>query len=174
MPRFWREILSGSLALLLAGCAGYGGPPLTVGVAGEVEVVAALGQPALRWRDADGSQQLAFPRGPQGTHTYMAFLGPDGRLQRLENVLDSAHFARLQAGSDDVNSVLRLLGPPNPEWTVTFPARDELAWQWLICDDWNMLSRFTALFDASSGRLRSTMQLPELRGRDGVAPICSH
>jgi hypothetical protein len=44
-----------------------------LGVFGVVEVEARLGQPAMTWKNADGSQQLAFATGPGGTQTFMVF-----------------------------------------------------------------------------------------------------
>jgi hypothetical protein len=85
-----------------------------------------------------------------------------------------SHFARITPGRDNRESILQLLGPPNPAWTMYFAARDELAWEWLFCDDWSHLARFGVLFDASSGLVRSTLLRPELLGPDGAAPWCSH
>ncbi len=150
-----------SALALLGACASYGGSGLQAGVATQDDVVAVMGAPALTWSDADGSRQLAYPRGPMGYHTFMVFLGPDGRLQRIENVLDPAHFARLEPGRSDRAAVLRLLGPPAPEWTAYFKARDELVWEWRFCDDWGESSRFDVLFDATTGVVRSSYQRPE-------------
>lgn len=161
-----------TLCLFLSGCAGYAGSRLQPGVSGIAEVVAAMGEPAMRWRDADGSEQLAYPRGPSGPHTYMAYIGPDGRLQKIENVLSMKHFARIAAGKSDQAAVLRILGPSTPQWSAYYQARDELVWEWLFCDDYGYLARFDVLFDATSGLVRSTMQRPDLRGQDGVAPSC--
>lgn len=143
-------------------------------MADEADVLARMGEPALRWRDADGSQQLAFPRGPAGVHTYMVFLAPDGRLMRIENVLDMRHFALLQPERHTQADVLRLFGPPFPGWTAYFKARDELVWEWRFCDDWNRLARFDVLFDGTSGRVRTAYQRPDLHGPDNVAPYCGH
>ncbi|MDR1996014.1 hypothetical protein [Azonexus sp.] len=158
--------------LLLAGCAAYDGRGLQPGVATVDDVIAVMGEPVLRWQDADGSLQLAYPRGPAGPHTYMAFFAPDGRLIRIENVLQMSHFSRIVPGRDDHEAILRLLGPPNPAWTIYFAARDELAWEWRFCDDWSRLARFDVLFDATSGLVRSTMQRPEPSGYRGGAPYC--
>ena len=58
-------------AFLMTACASYNGRGLLAGVATVRDVMAVMGEPALRWQDADGSQQLAYPRGPAGYHTYM-------------------------------------------------------------------------------------------------------
>jgi hypothetical protein len=78
----------------------------------------------------------------------MVFIDPDGRLQQIEAVLDMEHFARIEPGKSDQESVLRLIGPPVPQWTNYFKARDELVWEWQFCDAWNQLARFDVLFDA--------------------------
>lgn len=159
--------------LLVAACAAYDGRGLQPGVANIDDVVRKMGEPAMRWRDADGSQQLAFPRGPSGVHTYMAFFAPDGRLSRFHNVLQMRYFAQIVPDRHDQAAILRLLGPPNPAWTAYFAARDELAWEWRFCDDWSRMARFGVLFDGTSGLVRTTYQRPDNRGPDGIAPFCS-
>jgi len=91
----------------------------------------------------------------------MVFLGADGRLRRIENVLDVPHFARLEPGKSDQATVLRLLGPSDPAGTVYFKARDELVWEYRYCDDWGEATRFDVLFDATSGLVRTTYQWRE-------------
>lgn len=159
---------------LLAGCAAYSGRGLQPGVATLADVLALMGRPALAWRDADGSEQLAFPRGPAGTQTFMVFISPEGRLRHKEGVLDIEHFARIEAGKSTQETVLRLIGPPVPQWTSFFPARNELVWEWRFCDSWNQLARFAVLFEATTGIVRTTYQQQELAGFDGVAPFCGH
>ena len=159
-------------ALVLAACAGYSGSNLKPGVSTRSEVVTSMGEPAMRWKDADGREQLAYPRGPEGTQTFMAFIAPDGRLERIEGVLGTAHFARIKPGKSDQAAVLRLLGPSQPHWTAYFKARDELVWEWRFCDGWNQLAFFDVLFDATTGIVRTSYQRPDLRGPDGTAPRC--
>lgn len=161
-----------SCLLFLSGCAGYSGNRLQPGIATLGDVVAEMGEPAMRWKNADGGEQLAYPRGPTGPHTYMAMIGPDGRLQKIEQVLDMRHFARVEAGKSDQAAVLRLLGPPVPQWTVYFAARDELVWEWLFCDDFSIEGRFDVLFDATTGLVRTTMLRQELRGLALTPPYC--
>lgn len=158
--------------LMVGACATYDGRGLQPGVATIDDVVRQMGEPAMRWRDADGGLQLAFPRGPSGVHTYMAFFAPDGRLSRFDNVLQTRYFAQIVPGRHDRADILRLLGPPNPAWTAYFAARDELVWEWQFCDDWSRLARFDVLFDASSGLVRTSYQRRDLRGPDGIAPFC--
>jgi len=166
------RLLGICLLMLVGGCAGLGGPGLQPGVATIADVERTFGVPSMRWRDPDGTLQYAYPSGPAGTRTWMAFFSPDGRLTRLENVLQMRHFARIRPGQDDQEAILRLLGPPVPQWTEYFKARNELVWEWLFCDDWNRLARFDVLFDGTTGIVRSTMQRPDRRGPHGVVPFC--
>jgi hypothetical protein len=168
----WRRGLLVFCVLLLAACAGYSGSNLRPGVSTLAEIVASMGEPAMTWKDPDGSEQLAYPRGPAGTQTFMVYVGPDGKLQRIDKVLDSAHFARVQAGMSK-DQVLRILGPSGSLWTQTFSRSNELAWSWLFCNDWNAQEFFDVMFDASTGIVRSTGQHPNLGGINGTAPPCS-
>jgi hypothetical protein len=168
-----RLVAVGAMTALSA-CAGYDGGNLRPGAAKGLQVQAAMGEPAMRWLTDEGAEQLAYPRGPAGTQTFMVFIGADGVLQRIEGVLDGAHFSRIEPGKSDQAAVLRLLGPPQPQWTAYFESRDELVWEWRFCDEWNKLARFDVLFDASSGIVRRTFQRPDLLGPDGIAPFCGH
>lgn len=107
-----------SLLLLstLVACASYSGSGLKPGVAQIGDVLHVMGSPAMHWQNPDGSQQLAYPRGPQGTQTFMAYIMPDGTLQRIDPVLDRDHFKRIQPGYSEAQ-VLRTIGPPQPSWT---------------------------------------------------------
>ncbi len=143
-------------AVLIAGCASYSGSNLKPGIATLPEVVASMGEPAMRWKDADGREQLAYPRGPSGTQTFMAYIGADGRLERIEGVLDMRHFARIESGKSDKAAVLRILGPYYS--SVEYRARNELIWEWRFEDDWRQAAYLGVVFDASSGIVRSTYQ----------------
>ena len=158
--------------LLLAGCAAYSGSGLKPGVARLDEVQAVMGPAAMRWQDADGSVQLAYPRGPFGFHTYMVMLGPDGRLKSIGNVLEEESFARIRAGMTK-QQVLRVLGPPDDSLTVYFKARDELVWDWRYCNLFGSAAHFFVLFDGTSGAVRSTMTQVESFGRPRFLEHCT-
>ena len=163
-------------ALLLASCASYSGSGLKPDVARLDDVLRVMGQPGMRWQDGDGSQQLSYPRGPMGVHTFMVRIGADGKLRSIGNVLEPQTFARIRSGMTQ-SQVLRLLGPSQPAWSVYFKARDELVWEWRYCDEWNELARFDVLFDGSTETVRSTMSLTEsqmgLCGGEGSC-TCGH
>lgn len=160
------------IAMLCSACASYSGQGLQPGVSSLPDVLATMGQPAMHWFDDDGRKQLAYPRGPQGTQTFMVYLGPDDRLEKIEAVLDPLHFARIKNGQSDQAAVLRILGPSQPQWTAYFKARDELVWEWRFCDSWNQLARFDVLFDATTGIVRSTYQRPDIPDWADDAPWC--
>ncbi|MDR2788424.1 MAG: hypothetical protein LBD06_08725 [Candidatus Accumulibacter sp.] len=171
--RFRCGVLIGS-ALLLSACAGFSGSNLKPGQSVVADVIESMGMPAMRWKDADGREQLAYPRGPAATQTFMVFMAPSGRLERIEKVLDSEHFALIQGGKSDMAGVLRLLGPVTPGNDVYFKARDERVWSWLFCDSWNREAYFDVLFDGTTGIARATQRRPNYMGWDGIAPACGH
>ena len=158
---------------LISACAGYSGSNLKPGESRLPEVIASMGEPAMRWNDPDGRVQLAYPRGPMGTQTFMVIMGADGRLQRIEKVLDMEHFGRIEHGKSDQAAVLRVLGP-SPLSPTYFKARDELVWEWRFCDSWNQVAFFGVLFDGTTGLVRSTYQRPDYSGWDGTTPSCGH
>lgn len=146
--------------LLLGACASYGGRGLQPGVSSVDDIQRVMGEPAMRWRESSGGERLAFPRGPAGYHTFMVLTDANGRMLSLENVLEPKHFALLREGMTQ-DEVFRIIGPSHPGWTMYFEARDELALEWRYCDDYAEASRFNALFDRTSGKLRTTMNSPE-------------
>ena len=155
------RITLAALAMLLTACAGVGST-LTRGKSSLPEVIASMGEPAMRWHDGDGREQLAYPKGPAGTDTFMAFIDANGRLERLEAVLNWEHFARIERGSSDKASVLRLLGPSIDFETRYYDRRNELVWSWRFCNEQGLQTFFDVLFDASSGQVRSTQQRADL------------
>ena len=162
-----------AIMMLVSACASYSGRDLKPGVSRLPEVIASMGEPAMRWNDPDGRVQLAYPRGPAGTQTFMVFLGSDGRLERIEGVLDEKHFAQIENGKSDQATVLRLLGPLTlrPGY---FKALDELVWEWRFCDSWTREALFGVSFDGTTGIVRTTYQRPDYSGWDGTVRGCGH
>ena len=160
------------VAVLLSACAG--GRSLKPGVATLPEIIAAMGKPEMRWKDTDGQEQLAFTHGPRGIQTYMVYVGADGRLQRIEAVLDNAHFARIEIGKSNKEDVLRLLGPSYPVWTTYYKGFDQVLWEWNFCNHMNEVARFDVYFDAPTGIVRKTEQYTVVPGEGGPSSVdCS-
>jgi len=149
----WLWILA---VAILSACASYSGGNLKVGEAVLEDVLREMGQPAMRWKDADGSVQLAYPHGPNGYQTYMARIGQNGKLQSIRNVLDPKDFAHIQPGMSK-EQVLRILGPSEPSKTVYFKVRDELVWDWRYQLVPGGAAHFLVLFDATAGTVRTAM-----------------
>ena len=150
-------ILLLSAALLVSACASYGGSSLKPGVSSVAEVEATMGVPAKRWQNPDGSQQLAYPRGPAGFNNFMVAIAADGRLRSIENVLDMKHFALIERGMSE-EQVLRILGPAGCG-TSYFPARDERVWVWRYLENSRVNAHFMVLFDGKTSTVRSTMSM---------------
>src|SRR5690349_3335604 len=83
--------------LALAGCAGYGTGRLRAGEPA-AEVVADMGPPTGRYPRPEGGERLEFARGPFGKHTFMVDLGPDGKVQRWDQVLREDVFYEIRPG----------------------------------------------------------------------------
>ena len=130
-------------ALALAGCASYTGRSLPPG-ATEAEVRAAMGNPAAVYANADGSRRLAYPKGPYGTETYMADIGPDGRLASVRNALSDDTFFQIRPGMHR-DEVLRLIGPPSD--SMAFPRQGHYALDWRFIDTWGYTAIFSVTFD---------------------------
>ena len=131
-------------ALALAGCAAYDGHNLKAGVSTEAEVRTVMGAPAAEFVNADGSRQLAYPRGPLGTQTYMADVGPDGRVVGVRPVLNDDTFYRIRQGMTR-DEVLRLIGPPRE--TGDFPRMGQEAWDYLYVDTWGYRAILSVMLD---------------------------
>lgn len=146
--------------VLLSGCASYSGSGLKPGIASEADVLQTMGTPSLRWDLPDGGRQLAYPRGPAGFETFMVFIDGGGKLLRITEVLNTESFARIREGMTQTE-VLQLIGPPQPQWTAYFKARNELVWEWRYCNSWREAARFDVLFDASTKKVRTTQTWTE-------------
>lgn len=151
------------IAVFLATCAGYGGTDLKPGASTLPEVIASMGAPAMRWKEGNGREQLAYPRGPLGTQSFMVFVGTDDRLEPIEAVLNMEHFARIEPGKSD--KVLRIPVPSllPPEY---FTARNELAWEWRFRNSLSQRMFFGVLFDGTTGIVRTTYQHQETVGEN--------
>lgn len=152
MPRLFPALLL-SLACLLGACDDSAVRELQPGVATEAQVRDRFGVPGMEWHNDDGSITLEYARGPEGLKTWMITLGPDRVLQKIEQVLDDAHFARIQPGMSE-QEVRRLLGKPGH----VRPSQDKQGaeWEWrfagiIATEEWH----FFVTFDRDNKVLRS-------------------
>ena len=68
------------LAIALAACASFDGRGLVPGQSTAADVESVMGAPAETRKMANGETWLYYPRQPYGRVTFVARLGPDGRL----------------------------------------------------------------------------------------------
>ncbi len=140
-------LLPASIAatLLVAGCTALGPCGLEPGRSSEADVLRSLGEPAMTFPTPDGGRQLVFPQGPMGSQTFMARVGADGRLARLDQVLDEEHFRRIESGRTTTGELERLIGPP---WRrIAFPNLRQVAWDYHFEDAWGYDSDLSVMVD---------------------------
>jgi hypothetical protein len=106
-----------------------------------------MGRPAMESDNPDRSRRLAYPRGPLGVETFMVHLRPDGRLERIDQVLDEEHFALIVKGKTDREAVRRLLGPPAE--VMEFQSMQRVAWTYRFRDAWGYYADFSSVFDSN-------------------------
>lgn len=142
------RFLAISVVALLVGCAGYSGAGLKPGIATVADVETTMGDPAMVWKNKQGQIiQLAYPRGPAGYVSFMAYFNDAGKLEKIEQVLDERHFAQLKAGMTQAD-VLRILGPYRD--TNVFPARNELDWNYGYCSQNLQRMAYSVMFDTQT------------------------
>jgi hypothetical protein len=147
--------------LWTAGCANLDSfPPGTPAAA----IESSRGKPYRVWPEANGESSWEYPQGPAGRYTHMVRVGADGRVTRVDQVLDWPTFALLRPGMP-IREVEHALGRP---YSKTYmPLLDENVWAWRWVEAvWNRC--FYAHF-APDGTLRRTSV-----GNEEVADIGIH
>jgi len=133
-----RRLALSAPVLLLAACGALQ-PRLPAAGQTEADAVALLGRTTGRYELPGGGQRLEFARGPAGRHTWMVDLDAGGRVLRAEQVLDPAHFARVQHGMTR-DELLRLLGRPGD---VQRERGDRQTWSWTFANNDCLWARVT-------------------------------
>jgi hypothetical protein len=95
---------------VLAACASLFAPPPAPGTPVDA-VRARLGQPTATYHNGPDTM-LEYAYGPAGQYTFMARIGPDGRLISYEQVLSSEKFGTVKTGKDNKETILRTFGRP--------------------------------------------------------------
>ena len=113
-------LLIGVATALLAGCAIN---PLFQPQVGtpRAQVVAAMGRPTAVVPLAGGGERLQYSQQPQGQYVTMVDLDAAGRVLRAEQVMDEAHFERIEPGRWTRADIEREFGPPG---------RIDHVWSW--------------------------------------------
>jgi hypothetical protein len=125
----------------------------------EAEVLAKRGQPTNIYQDGN-SRLLEYSLGPWGQKTYMARIGPNGKVISFEQVLTNEKFAAIKVGETTKTEVLRMIGAPTE--TSYLPLRDLEVWSYPYKESgvWN--SMMHVHFD-KNGIVRQMLNGPDPR-----------
>lgn len=160
MNRFVFPVLA-ALVFLLGGCASLFAPPVNPGDT-EEQVIARLGKPTNVYPDGD-THLLEYAAGAFGQYSYMARIGPDGKLISYQQVWTMQNFQSIKIDQATKDDVLRLVGHPTE---VTRYARIAYeAWNYGFKESgvWN--SQMTIYFD-DNGIVRRVENGPDPRYDD--------
>jgi len=126
-------------AIVLAGCVGpfmrevpNAGEPLAA-------VTAKLGQPTGSYPAPDGGRMLEYATGPMGQFTWMAHIGPDGRLVSYEQVLTGEKFATIKIDKANKADVLSTIGRPAERSGVAMHNYEVWSYRYKEAGVWNSL-----------------------------------
>lgn len=123
--------------LLLGGCAAMSRTPPSVG--DPLATVTAKFGPPTAVHAAPEGQILEYATGPFGQFTYMARMGPDGRLASFEQVLTSDTFGKLKIGTATRDEVLRTLGRPAERSHLALPGLEVWSYRYRESGVWNSM-----------------------------------
>lgn len=153
----WRGWICALLAMLGA-CDYFAQRELEPGTSTVDDVRRLMGKPAMIWEENDGRQVLEYPRGPEGSETWMVQIDAGGRFQGMTDALAQANLGRVQAGMtrDDVR---RLLGRPGEE--QAFPARSEIVWTWRVKASAGSITEMFHVHMGNDGRVLRTSRTPD-------------
>jgi len=149
-------------AVFMFGCDKQGNPiqefgldKLEKGISTEADVRTVMGQPDTVRDEADGTRTLEYPKGPEGTRTWMFTIDGSGKLRDYMQVLTEENFARIAPGMSK-EEVRRMLG--RPRTIVPFPRKSEEVWDWRYLSG-TSARLFNVHFDMTSGKVvRSSSQ----------------
>mgnify|MGYP001766309152 FL=1 len=145
----WITAAIAAIATILPGCDSFVLQDIKPGVTTAVEVRAKMGNPGYEFRNDDGSVTWEYTRQPSGVHCYMITFDSKQVVQRVDQVLNDASFARVRPGMTR-DEVRRLLG--QPARVETFANLREEVWEWRIEGvPHNEETYFNVFFDTGSG-----------------------
>ena len=145
-------------ALLLSACASpfFREAPSVGEPAGAV--TAKLGQPTAVYPAPGGGQMLEYATAPFGQFTWMAHIGPDGRLLSYEQVLTGEKFATIKVDQATKADVLRTIGRPAETSRVRLRNFEVWSYRYKEAGVWNSLMHVH--FD-EAGVVRQMMNGPD-------------
>lgn len=111
-------------AALLSGCASFQCPQPGIS---EAELIAMRGSPTHEMQDGN-IRILEWSANNSHQYTYMAKIGPDGKLVSYEQVLTVKKFSSLKPEVSTKEDVLKTVGHPNPLESEYLPLVDSEVW----------------------------------------------
>ena len=93
-------------------------------------IESSRGKPFRVWPEPNGGASWEYPEGPQGHHTYMVRVGADGRVTRVDQVLDWPFFNMLKPGMKTAE-VEHVLGRPYRTSPMPLLAQNVMSWRWI-------------------------------------------
>lgn len=129
--------LSAAFLTILTGCAAF--PPATIAPGTpESELISKAGQPTERYQDGK-DHLLEYALGPWGQKTYMARIGPDGKIVSYEQVLTAQKFSTLKIGQATKNDVLHTIGSPTETSYLTLTDLEVWSYPYKESGVWNSI-----------------------------------
>ncbi|MGL4230887.1 MAG: hypothetical protein ACRCWJ_05915, partial [Casimicrobium sp.] len=92
----------------LVGCDRVATGELQVGQSTVADMKFKMGEPSEVRKDGD-REIWVYPLGPEGVKTYFMTVDSSGKLEKIDQVLTEANFARVQSGMTH-DEVVRILG----------------------------------------------------------------
>jgi hypothetical protein len=151
-------------ALGLSGCASILGPAPQVGDT-EAQTIAKRGPPSAVYKDG-GDRLLSYAPGYYGQNSYMARIGPDGKLKSYEQVWTNNRFAMIKPNVSTSADVLRIVGAPS--MVASYARSPYIAWNYGYKEAgaWNSMM---SIYIDDTGLVRGLENGPDQRyEKDGV------
>lgn len=156
--KFAAQLLSTVLLTILSACSVLAPTPVNIGDS-EMNLIAKRGQPTHRYQDGK-DQLLEYALGPWGQKTYMARIGPDGKVISFKQVLTVQTFASIKINEATKADVLRTIGAPSETSYLSLTDLEVWTYPYKENDVWN--SMMHVHFD-KSGIVRKMLNGPDPR-----------
>jgi len=158
----WLSTAAATISTVLLAACDAAVQEIQPGVSTATEVKARMGEPGFLHTNSDGTVTWEYSRQPSGVHCYMITLGSNQIVEKLEQVLIEANYARVHEGMAR-EEVRRLLGAPGSK--VVFENLHEDIWEWRIegmppTDE----TFFMVHFDLNTGGVKKTSKRVAMKG----------
>jgi hypothetical protein len=137
--------------MMLLGCDRVATGELQVGQSTVADMKFKMGEPAEVRKDGD-KEIWVYPLGPEGVKTYFMTVDATGKLEKIDQVLTDANFARVRTGMTH-DEVVQILGRNGKEQRFAM-SYNEVTRSWKFNKDNNDLF-FQVTYDGN-GRVKAT------------------